>query len=242
MASSGPAPNFSQNVVEDERFHKFTSTTVHHLQEPVRMVRVYTEMLQSAAPGQLEDEALQAIEFLHKAALQMQKLLDGLAELVTATARPLRTNFPIKLELPLRRALVQMKPELTSAGAQVSYADLPTVPSDFDRLQLVFQHLIRNAVQYRGERTPEIHISVQPGVREWIIAIRDNGEGIAPEFHERIFELYTRLHGKSLPGNGLGLAICREIVEAHGGRIWVESVPGEGATFFFTLPAHNHIP
>ena len=200
------------------------------------MVRVYTEMLQSAAPGQLEDEALQAIEFLHKAALQMQRLLDGLAELVTATARPVRTNSSIKLELPLRQALIQMKPELTSADAQVSYTDLPTVPGDFDRLQLVFQHLIRNAVQYRGERTPEIHISVQPGVREWIIAIRDNGEGIAPEFDERIFELYTRLHGKSLPGNGLGLAICRAIVGAHDGTIAVTNGPDGSACFAFTLP------
>ncbi len=239
MASSEAAPIFSQSAAQDERLQKFTSTTVHHLQEPVRMFGVYMEMLQSASAGKLDGETLQAVEFLQKAALQMQKLLDGLAELVAATARPFRMQSKVRLDLPLRQALLQLDPELKLAHAKVSYGDLPSVHGDFDRLQLVFQHLIRNAVQYRGELTPEIDISARWADQEWILTVHDNGPGISPEFHTRIFELYTRLHGKSLPGNGLGLPICRAIVETHGGRMWLESNSGRGSTFSFTLPAQG---
>jgi chemotaxis family two-component system sensor kinase Cph1 len=239
MASSEAALILRQSAAQDERLQKFTSTTVHHLLEPVRMVQVYTEILQSASAGRLDGEALQAVEFLQKTALQMQKLLDGLAELVAATAKPSRLQSTVRLDLPLRQALLYLDPELKSAGAKVSYGDLPAVSGDFDRLQLVFQHLIRNAVQYRGEPAPEIVISARRTDKEWVLTVHDNGPGIPPEFHGRIFELYTRLHGKSLPGNGLGLPICRTIIETHGGSIWLESGPGQGSAFFFTLPAQS---
>lgn len=203
------------------------------------MVCVYTEMLKSASAGKLDGEALQSVEFLEKAALQMQRLLDGLAELVTATSKPMLLQSMVHLDLPLRHALLQLDPELKSALAKVTYRDLPTVSGDFDRLQLVFQHLIRNAVQYRGELAPEIVISARRAGQEWVLTVHDNGPGIPPEFHARIFELYTRLHGKSRPGNGLGLPICRTIVEMHGGKMWLESEPGKGSTFCFTLPAQE---
>ena len=238
MARSA-APIFSQGTAQDERLQKFTSTTVHHLQEPIRMVRIYTEMLESGSAGRLDDETLQCVEFLQEAALQMQRLLDGLAEFAVATAKPARLPSLVRLDLPLRQALLQLDPVLKSAHAKVSYGDLPSVFGDFDRLQLVFQHLIRNAVQYRGPLAPEIAISARRADQEWVLTVHDKGLGIPPEFHERIFELYTRLHGKSLPGNGLGLPICRAIVESHGGKIWLESNPGECSTFFFTLPAQS---
>lgn len=239
MASSEAAPIFSQTSPEDARFHKFTSTTVHHMREPVRMVVAYSEMLQSAYSGELSSEALQAVEFLQKAAHQMQTLLDGMSELLTATSQTVRPQSPLRLELPLRQALVQLDPDLKAAGAEVTYVDLPTVPVDFDRFELVFRHLIKNAVQYRGQHAPRISISASRAAHEWVIQVQDNGTGIAPEFSERIFDLYSRLHGKSLPGSGLGLAICRAIVEGHGGKIWVESNAAEGSSFFFTLPAQG---
>ncbi len=239
MASSEAAPIFSKGAGPDERLEKFASTTVHHLQEPIRMVRVYTELLKSASAGKLDGEALQSVEFLEKAALQMQRLLDGLSELAAATASPMRLQSMVHLDLPLRHALLQLDQELKAAQAKVFYGDLPSVSGDFDRLQLVFQHLIRNAVQYRGPLAPEIAISARRANQEWVLTVQDNGPGIPPEFHGRIFELYTRLHGKSLPGNGLGLAICRAIVETHGGKMWLESGPGQGSTFFFTLPAQS---
>ena len=203
------------------------------------MVRVYAEMLQSAPLGRLDAESLQAVEFVQKAAIQMQKLLDGLAEYVAALGQPAREKSLVRLELPLRQALLQLDPELKAAGAKVSYAPLPTVYGDFDRLQLVFQHLVRNAVLYREGRPPEINVSVRRAGKEWVLGVHDNGPGIAPEFRERIFELYARLHGKSRPGNGLGLPVCRAIVEAHGGKIWAEANSGEGAALFFTLPAEE---
>jgi chemotaxis family two-component system sensor kinase Cph1 len=225
-----------QNAVDDERFHKFTSTTVHHLQEPVRMIRVYAEMLEAASAARQEEEQLQALQFLQKASLQMQRLLDGLTEFAGVTGSSGRAPSAVRLELPLRQALLQLGQELKSAGAQVSYAELPVVTGDFDRLQMLFQHLLRNAIQYRSERAPVITISAQPAGQEWLVEVHDNGPGIPPEFREKIFELYFRLHGKNIPGNGLGLSVCNTIVQAHGGRIWVADHSGEGSTVSLTLP------
>lgn len=210
--------------------------TVHHLQEPIRMMSVYTEILQLSATGRLDEEAQQAVDFLKKAALQMQTLLDGLGELAAATPEAAVKCSTLRLELPLRQALLLLEPELKAADARVSYAHLPTVWGDFDRLQLVFQHLIRNSVRYRGPQPPEISITARSLDDECVLEVRDNGPGVPAEFHERIFELYARLHGKGIPGNGLGLSICRAIVEGHGGRMWVESEPGDGACFLFTMP------
>lgn len=239
MAPPESIPNASQSPAENERFQRFTSTTVHHLREPVRMIAVYSEMLQAAAGG-LSGDALLSLEFLGKAALQMQRLLDGLSEFAAATAKPPRPPSMIQLALPLRQALMKLDPDLKTAHAKVSYADLPDVCGDYDRLQVVFHHLIRNALQYReATRDPEISIQARPAGEEWVIEVRDNGPGIPPEFADRVFELYSRLHGKSHPGNGLGLPICRAIIESLGGKMWVESKPGEGAAFCFTLPGEG---
>jgi len=233
------ASTFSKGASQDDRMQKFTYTTVHNFQEPVRMVCVYTEMLQLASAGKLDGDALQAVNLLQKAALQMKTLLEGLAELLVATDNNLRKQSIVHLALPLRQALLQLDLELKSTQAKISYGDLPSVSGDFDRLQLVFQHLIRNAVQYRGDLSPEIDISARRAGQEWVLTVQDNGPGIIPEYQARIFELYTRLHGKSVPGNGLGLAICQAIVETHGGKLWLESEPGKGSTFCFTLPAQS---
>jgi signal transduction histidine kinase len=226
---------------EAERFHRFTSTTVHHLREPVRMLGVYTEMLRPQAETQLSSEAVRSIEFLHKAALQMQKLLDGLAEFAFATHRPGRAHRKVRLDLPLRQALLRMNAEIKSADARVSHADLPEVWGDPDRLELVFQHLIGNALRYRKDRISAIDVSAKSDADKWIVQVSDNGPGVPAEFREKIFEPYTRLHGSELPGNGLGLAVCREIVEGLGGIIWVESGPDGGAIFCFTLPRHGDL-
>ena len=238
MASWASAPIPEGNASEDERFHKFASTTVHHLSEPVRMIGVYVDMLEVAAGSQLNREALQSIEYLRTAAEQMQRLQDGLAEFASATGKTSRPHALVRLELPLRQALLNLDQELKGANAKVSFHDLPTVYGDFDRLQLVFEHLLKNSVRYSGGRTPEITVACEKTDNEWVVEVRDNGPGIEPEFQDRIFELYTRLHGKSIPGNGLGLAICRSIVASHGGEIWVESGPGNGSGFCFNLPIH----
>lgn len=218
---------------ELDRFHKFASTTVHHLREPVRMINIYTEMLQAL---ELAGEAGESLGFLRHSASQMQKLLDGLAEFASVSAGIARV-YSLSLNLPLRQALLALNSEIKLVEAVISCDDLPVVPCDFDQMQLVFHHLIRNALQYSVGPKPQISVSAISHPTEWVIQVRDNGPGIAAEFQQRVFELYSRLHGgKSHPGNGLGLAVCKAIVESHKGRIWVESTEGAGATFCFALP------
>jgi len=138
----------------------------------------------------------------------------------------------------LERVIGQLDAAIQSSGATVTHDGLPVVLADAPQLELVFQNLLSNAIKFRGESPPIIHMSAQRDGYEWIFAVRDNGIGIAPQFADRIFVMFKRLHGPDrYPGTGIGLAICKKVVERHGGRIWVESEIGRGATFFFTLPA-----
>jgi signal transduction histidine kinase len=226
---------------EVERFHRFTSTTVHQFREPARMLSVYTEILRSEAGTQLGPEGVRAVEFLHKAALQMQNLLDGLAEFALATDQKRRGDRKVALDLPLRQALLRLRTQIQEAGAKISYTALPEVWADTDRLELIFEHLIGNALRYRKDGIPEIEVSAKSDENTWTIRVSDNGPGVASEFREKIFEPYTRLHGREVPGNGLGLAVCREIVEGLGGKIWLESGPDGGAVFCFALPHHGEL-
>jgi light-regulated signal transduction histidine kinase (bacteriophytochrome) len=124
------------------------------------------------------------------------------------------------------------------AGATITYDALPTIAADQMQLSQVFQHLLSNALKFKSAETPRIHVSAQrDGPEMWRFTVRDNGIGIAPEFHERVFGVFKRLHGKDVPGTGIGLSICRKILDAHGGRIWLESQPGSGTTVCFTLPS-----
>ena len=121
-------------------------------------------------------------------------------------------------------------------NAIVTHDPLPAVMGDFEILTKVLRHLIRNAIQYCGSSAPRVHISSKQEHDDWVISVQDNGPGIDPMFHGRVFQPFKRLHGKDYPGNGLGLAFCRKAIEWHGGRIWVESMPGAGSTFYLTLP------
>lgn len=240
MASSGSAPIPEITSGENERLHRFASTTVHHLREPVRTIRLYGEILaKSADKGGLSPEQRQCMEFLRKASTQMESLLDGLGEFTAASAPPSREYSRLRLDLPLRQALRQLDEQLKAAGGTVTYSELPAVAGDFDGLCMLFRHLIRNAVQYRDEAPPAIEVTAtrigNNDYDEWLVAVRDNGPGIPAEFREKVFEPYRRLHGKNLPGNGLGLSICRMIVENHGGRMWAEENRPNGAALLFTL-------
>jgi light-regulated signal transduction histidine kinase (bacteriophytochrome) len=125
-------------------------------------------------------------------------------------------------------------------NARVTHDELPIVMADETQLVQVFQNLIGNAIKFHSEEAPHIHVSAEKNKKEWIFSVRDNGKGIDPQYHDRIFVIFQRLQGKGeYPGTGIGLAICKRIIERHGGRIWVESEPGKGSTFYFTLPARK---
>ena len=140
------------------------------------------------------------------------------------------------MEAVLRQALLSTNKQINERSAIVTHDPLPRVCGDFEILTKVLHHLIRNAIEYCGTPSPRVHISSRLEGLHWVFLVQDNGPGMDPAFHERIFGVFKRLHGKEHPGSGLGLAFCKKAIEWHGGRIWMESTPGEGATFLFTLP------
>ncbi len=136
----------------------------------------------------------------------------------------------------LAKALLNLQVAIEQSGAIVTSDPLPTVVAEEILLMQLFQNLISNSIKYRGEETPRIHVSAERDVEGWLFAVRDNGIGIDPEDAERVFGMFKRLHGSEIPGTGIGLALCKKVVERQGGRIWVESEAGQGATFKFTIP------
>ena len=233
MATRSPAQLQRLTEMEVVRFESFMSKTVHNLREPFRTMQIYGQLLEEGERGTANQEML---EMFRNASRQMQELLDGLAEFASATTASGPQPSLVRLDLPLQQAVLNLAGEIKARGASVSHDELPKVRVRFDRFQQVFCHLIRNALRYGGN-PPKVTISARPSELDWVVVeVRDNGCGIAPEFQNRIFDPYSRLHEKGLSGAGLGLAICRLIVEGHGGRIWVESTPGEGSAFLFTVP------
>ncbi len=167
----------------------------------------------------------------------MQTLIEGLL----AYSRVGRHGNPIVAvdsQTALDRALVNLQAAIEECDATITHGPLPTVPADPVQLTQLFQNLIGNAVKYRNERRPQIHVAAEERENEWVFSVRDNGIGIDPQFKDRIFVIFQRLHTRcEYPGTGIGLALCQRIVERHSGRIWVESQPGTGSTFFFSLPS-----
>jgi light-regulated signal transduction histidine kinase (bacteriophytochrome) len=147
---------------------------------------------------------------------------------------------PVEVEKPLRRAITNLKAAIEESGASVTYDPLPTLPADEVQLAQLFQNLMGNALKFRSQSVPRIHIGVQEKEDSFQFAVRDNGIGIEPQYFERIFMVFQRLHNKGeYPGTGIGLAICKKVVERHGGHIRVESRLGEGSAFIFTLPKQH---
>jgi PAS domain S-box-containing protein len=214
---------------------QFAYVASHDLQEPLRVIVSYVQLLERRYKGQLDPRADKYLAYIVDAGHRMQKLIN---DLLTYSRVGRREQVrPTDSEAVLRRVLANLHGALAASEAVVTYDPLPTVLADETQLGQLFQNLIGNALKFRGPAPPRIHIAATRGAGEWVFAVRDNGIGIAPEYRERIFVIFQRLHARDeYPGTGIGLAICKKIVERHGGRIWVESAPGEGATFYFTLP------
>lgn len=209
----------------------------HDLQEPLRTVSSFVQLLSRRYRGKLDAKADTFINFAVEGAAHMQRLLTDLLLFSRVGGGELRMER-VSLDSVLEKALLHLMSAIEESGAQVESESLPVVLADEIQLHTLLQNLVSNALKFRGENPPRIHVSSQREANEWIICVRDNGIGLDPRFADRIFLIFQRLHRRNeYSGTGIGLAICKKVVERHGGRIWVESTPGEGAAFKFSLPA-----
>jgi PAS domain S-box-containing protein len=221
----------------NEDLNQFAYSASHDLQEPLRMVIIYSQLLERKYRRQLDEQADLYIQYLIDGAKRMELLLkDLLTYTQTVNAVPER-SAPVDLNMVVAKALSNLSAAIGETGAEVSYGDLPLLAAEEIHLVQLFQNIIGNAIKYRGDDRPRIEIDAQRNGVEWQIAIRDNGIGIAPEYRQQVFKIFKRLHPQDkYSGTGIGLAICQRIVERYGGRIWVESDEGLGSTFCFTFP------
>lgn len=218
-----------------DELRQFASIASNDLQEPLRVVARYTRLLARKYAGELDDEADLFLRQTNDGVQRMQRLIRDLLDYtrIHTHGRPFE---PVGLDDALERALTGLRTAIQESGASITSDSLPEVEADPSQMVQVFRNLIANAIQFRGDRAPDIHVGANRRAGEWLISIRDNGLGVEPENRGRIFRIFQRLHtGEAHEGTGIGLAICRRIVERHGGRIWLEPSPGQGATFVFTL-------
>jgi PAS domain S-box-containing protein len=214
---------------------QFANVASHDLQEPLRAVASYTQLLEERLVGQLDPETRLYMGHVVGAVTRMRSLIKDLLDYSRIGRRPLQI-VGIDSAAVLEETLADLSPALKESDATVAHGPLPLVHADPIQLGRLFQNLITNALKFRRDVAPRVEIQAQQNEDEWRFSIRDNGIGIDPRHHDRIFVIFQRLHGRARPGTGIGLAICRKIVERHGGRIWVESELGNGATFSFTIP------
>lgn len=222
----------------NEDLKQFAYAASHDLQEPLHTIAISVKLLEKRYKGKLDEKADEFIVYTLDSVSRMQVLIkDLLAYSQVGTNGKIfsLTNCSVALE----QALYNLRSAVERSGAEVTYELLPTVMADDSQLIRLFQNLIGNAIKFRGDRPLKIHVAAEQKGNEWIFSIRDNGIGIDPGYFGKIFVIFQRLHtSEEYEGTGIGLSICKKIVERHGGRIWVESEPGKGATFFFTLPVN----
>jgi len=228
--------NFKRSNQELEQFAYVAS---HDLQEPLRMVSSYTQLLAKNFKEKLDDKADMYINYAVDGAIRMQTLINDLLEYSRVSSRGKTFEKTDSHEI-LGNALAILKHTIDETGAIITNDDLPHVHVDANQFERIFVNLIGNAIKYRSKIKPVIHISAGIKNNFWIFSVKDNGIGIDPKYKEKVFEIFQRLHTRSeYSGTGIGLAICKRIINRHGGKIWFESLPGEGTTFYFTIPALN---
>ncbi|WP_414575597.1 ATP-binding protein [Anabaena sp. CCY 9402-a] len=215
---------------------KFAYVASHDLQEPLNQVANYVQLLEMRYEEKLDADAKEFINFAVEGVSLMQTLIDDVLAYSKVDTQAIAFQLT-DVETPLERALGNLRQRIVEAKATVTHDPLPTVMAGSTQLMQLFQNLIANAIKFRSDKPPQIHIGAERLDDEWLFSVKDNGIGIDPQFSDRIFVIFQRLHTRDeYQGTGMGLAICKKIIECHRGRIWVESQLGEGATFYFTIP------
>jgi PAS domain S-box-containing protein len=243
-ASKEAEKHLAETVAElkrsNEELQQFAYVSSHDLQEPLRMVSSYTQLLAKRYKGRLDSDADEFIAFAVDGCNRMKGLIQDLLAYSRAGTTG-RALCQVSGKDALQGALENLKITIAQSGAVVTQDSLPDLRTDKMQLTQVFQNLVGNAIKYRSAEVPRVHVSsIKNGDHEWIFSVRDNGLGIAPQYFEKIFILFQRLHGRNeFEGTGIGLAICKKVLERLGGRIWVESQPDKGSTFFFALPERS---
>jgi PAS domain S-box-containing protein len=236
LASRGAALARSNRELE-----QFAYIASHDLQEPLRMVGSYTQLLEQRYSNLLDDDAREFLRYAREGASRMRELIDALLSYsrIDTRAQPFRR---VSMDQVLELALTNLRESIGAAHGVVVRSALPEVEGDPVQLGQVLQNLIGNAIKFHGPNPPHVWVHAERKGAEWRFAVRDDGIGIAPEYQDRIFILFQRLHSREeYPGTGIGLSVCKKVVERHGGKLWVESTgkPGDGTTFFFTLPVER---
>jgi signal transduction histidine kinase len=214
----------------------FAYVASHDLKKPLQSIEGFVKLLARRYRGKLDDKADEFLEYIIDGAQRMQELIKDLLEYSQVGAKGKKLKS-IDCSFVVGKAIGNLQTAIEESNAVVTYDELPTITANTSQMISLFQNLIDNAIKFRSEEAPRIHISAERKGKEWIFSIRDNGIGMDPNDSGRIFEMFQRLHGSTeYPGTGMGLAICKKIIERHGGRIWVESESGKGSTFYFTMP------
>lgn len=216
---------------------QFAYAAAHDLQEPVRNISLYSQLLAKRFTDRMDPQGAEFLRLNIQCANRMQDLIRDLLAYTRAVDDGNAGQDGCDGEQVLRDVLRNLEAAIESSGAEVTHDALPEVAVSGTHLMQLLQNLISNALKYRSTAPPQVHISAQRAGSHWVFSVRDNGQGIPPEYHQRVFQVFKRLHRHEVPGTGIGLAICERVVTHYGGNIWVESEPGHGATFRFTLPA-----
>jgi PAS domain S-box-containing protein len=229
-------PTTAESVRFNDEVEQLANVTSHELREPLHMLARCVNLLERRYKGKLDSNTEKIINYTLNGVNHMERLVDDLSA-YSWVASEGKDFAPTDCESIFDRAVANLKEAIEESSAAVSHDALPTVMGDDSQLIQLFQSLIGNAIKFRGEDPLGIHVSVEKKENEWLFSVQDNGIGIDPEDFERIFMVFQRLHREAdYPGTGIGLSICKKIVERHGGRIWVDSKPGKGSTFYFTIP------
>jgi len=220
----------------NKELEQFAYVASHDLQEPLRMVASYVQLLERRYKDKLDSDAHEFIAYAADGASRMQSMINDLLD-YSRVGTGGKTFEKTDCAHVCSQAIVNLQGAIEESGAVVTQNNLPTVKADETQLIQLFQNLIDNAIKFRGKESPHVHVAAKKKGEEWLFFVQDNGIGIDPQYAERIFVIFQRLHNRrKYSGTGIGLAICMRIAERHGGRIWVESKPGKGSTFFFAIP------